>query len=768
MVKTGYLHLVFAFCLLFAATLKGQTNIKTKEEQEIEAYAALNAQDYVKAYELFDKLHAKYPAEKDYEEKLGLCCLYYPEKKARAIEIFSQMQNGSKNVLYEYYLGKAYHINYKFDEALAILEPLVAKLSSSKKAEDKAIVSDASLGVANCKNGKFLIQNKVFADIKNIGGPINSKDYEYVPVITTDESMMYFTYRGEKSVGGKQKFKRETGKYELVSDPEGDYTEDIFFSSRNADGTYTEPKAIESINTKGYEAAIAISPDGQQLFTFASSEADSGDIFMCKLNGETWEPPVRLNNNINTERYWEGSCSITADGRYLYFASERPGGYGGRDIWVSERVGCEWGPATNLGPKINTQYDEDAPFIHPDGITMFFSSKGHLSIGGYDIMFSIKKDNDWTEPKSMGIPLNTTEDDNYYVINYKGDKGYFSSNRAGSGGLGYYDIYSVTPGILGDKPIVALLKGTVYGDDKPIEAKIEVTKSSDPTVCPNYTNKSSGKYLMALSPATNYHIRISAEGYEPVEEDMNIGSLDKYMEQTKDFNLYSPAVMAARKAKEQPATEAPKETPAANTATTSATATEPTNTEPVKTTQPAEPEKTSPEKPAKEAKPAKEKKPAKTKEPKETKTGESNGNETGKINTSEKTNMPCTGMLPDFSPFKGKSLNNASDYLQLLDVAGNYCAQNVQFKVQIGAYRNPQNFKYNNLKALGKIESQSYPDGITRFTQKQFNTLKEAESHRQRVIGKGVKDAWIVVFSDGKRYTLEDFIMVDFLGKTVN
>src|SRR6218665_839768 len=469
MVKTTCLHLVIIFILLSVFQSKGQTKIKTKEELEIEAYSALNSQEYTKAYNLFDKLHAKYPDDADYQEKLGICCLYYPEKKARAIELFKAMSEKYKTSLYEYYLGKAYHINYKFDEALGILEPLVLKLANSKKASDKAIVDDATLGIINCQNGRILIKNKVFADIKNIGSPVNTEDNEYVPVITTDESVMYFTYRGKNSLGGKQNFAAGKKTIQLVPDSEGVYTEDIYYSTKEADSNYSLPKPVKSINTKGYEAAIAISPDGQTLFTFASSEADSGDIFMSRLNGETWEAPVRLNSNINTANYWEGSCSITADGRRLYFASEMPGGMGGRDIWVSELVNGDWGPAINLGPKINTIYDEDAPFIHPDGITLFFSSEAHLSIGGYDIMFSVKKDNDWTEPKSMGIPLNTTEDDNYYVINYKGDKGFFSSNRAGSGGYGNYDIYSVTPGILGEKPIVALLTGTVYGDDTPIE-----------------------------------------------------------------------------------------------------------------------------------------------------------------------------------------------------------------------------------------------------------------------------------------------------------
>jgi len=729
-----YLVLLLSFFNVYKAVGQ-QDNFKTKAALETEAYTYLNSADYVTAYGLFDKLHAKYPNERDYKEKLGLCCIYYPEKKVRALEIFLEMSAKYKSPYYDYFLGKAYQVNYKFDEAIAVLEALITKLSSSKKKEDLAMVEDAQQGINNCKNGKNLTLNKVFADIKNIGAPINTSGLEYVPVITADESLIYFTYSGEKSVGGKQA-------YYVTPDADAGatdgyfYGEDVYYSSRNADGTYSEPKPIESINTKGQEAAIGISPDGQTMFIFNSSGSDSGDIFVSKLNGVNWEKPVRLNSNINTDGYWEGSCSISGDGRYLYFASERQGGAGGRDLYVSELVNGDWGVATNLGSNINTKLDDDAPFIHPDGITLFFSSKGHLSIGGYDIMFSVKRDNAWTEPKSMGIPLNTTEDDNYYVINSKGDRGFFSSNRAGSGGLGNFDIYSVTPGILGEKPIIALIKGVVYGNDKPVEAKIEVVKTAlSLNIGPYYSNQASGKFLFALSPGSIYHVKVSAEGYDSVEEDLDIGALNSYMEKNKDFYLYSPG-MAKNKSEGNTTDTTKKENTADQTKSPEQILKENTKTKGGLKEQTTKIEGAS---------------------------GVNKDEETGAASDS-----PCTETLPDFTPLKGKSLNSKDQYNLLLKIAGNYCSQNLVFKVQIGAYKSSDNFKSTNLNTLGKIESQTDPDGLTRFTQKQFKTLKEAERHRQKLIGKGNKDAWIVVFSDGKRYTLEDLIMVDFLGKTVN
>ncbi len=703
-----------------------QAQPETKAMQEEKAYNALNDHDYALAYNLFDKLYAKYPKNFDYKFKLGFCCLNYPEKKQRALEMFQEIRKENKSLEADYYLAWAYHINYKFDRAIGILDTIVQIVTKDEKKMDKEMFVNCKHILQNCKNGKLLIDNKVICEILNLGAPINTDEDQYVPAITTDESILFFTYRGKKSVGGKLNGN-------LEPDPiEGVYNEDVYVAYNNTDGTWSDPIEIPGINTPGNDAAIAVSPDGQTLFIFYSDAKNSGDILVSTLDGSKFSKPVALNKNINTD-YWEGSCSISADGKTLYFASERPGGIGGRDIWVCEKVDGDWGSAKNLGPKINTEFDDDAPFIHPDGITLFFSSKGHSSIGGYDIMFSIKKDNEWLAPRNMGIPLNTTEDDRYYVINDEGSKGFFSSNRGSSGGLGMEDIYVVNPGILGEKPVIALLKGIVYGDDKPIEAKLQVTKlANKDTIGPFITNKESGKYLMALSPGFVYRLKVIAPGYEPIEEDLDVETLNTFMETVKNFYLYSPG-------------KTPTVVITPTVATTKTTVTVPTKT--IVTTPTVTPTETT---------------VVVTETTVPTKT-------TAPTETVALTNTPCDGQpLPDFTPLKGKSLNDIQYYKQLLSMAGNYCAEGMIYKVQIGAYRKPQNFKYKNLRQFGQPEIIDYPDGITRFTQLQFKTLKEAEVQRQKSIAKGQTDAWIVAFVNGKRYTLEELIMLDYLGKAIN
>lgn len=787
MAKITFHYMVALAFIVFASQLQAQSR-STLEDQ---GYDALNTRQYVKAYEIFDKLHSRYPKEIDYQFKLGICCLNYPEKKGRAIEIYKDMKEKYKTLEIEVYLGKAYHRNYKFEEALETLRPLVDVLGKSTRKEDKLLLDDVKLTISNCENGIYLMQNKVFADIKNIGPPINTPELEGVPIITADESQLIYTYVGVKSTGGKLD---DSGKSDPIN---GLYRSDVYIATRDATGTqWNKPEPLTALNTAGEDAVIAISPSGQTLFTYLSSATNPGDIMVSKLVGTEYTTPIALNSNINSVDFWEGSCSISADGKFLYFASDRPGGEGGRDIWVSENIDGDWGPAVNMGPNINTPYNEDAPFIHPDGITLFFSSQGHQSIGGYDIMFSLKEGNEWTKPKSMGIPLNTTEDERYYVINSKGDKGYFSSDRTGTGAMGQQDIYMVTPGILGEKPIVALIKGTVYADDRPIEAKIEVIKTAQKEdIGPFTANNKTGKYLMALSPGFVYRIKVSAEGYDYIEEDLDIENIGGYMEQSKDFYLYSesyaatsnppkkPGVKTITK-EEAPLKEVKQEPVATNNESNQETRTESDNN--ITSTDSYQKSESADNKEsenaygnaAAERNTGDEKKPESeynspdpvlstntsgTKKKKE-KSADKQSSETVASNSS----APCNSSLPDLNNLKGKTLNNEANYNQLLSLAGDYCSGNIVFKVQIGAYRNPNNFSGSALKTLGKVESESYPDGITRFTQKEFNTLKKAEAHRQKVIGKGQKDAWIVAFVDGKRYTLEDLIMIDFEAKPIN
>ncbi len=490
---------------------------------------------YIRALPYFIKLSATDSTNAYYHYKMGICYLHKSDEKLKSItelEIAQRINPSLPEM--KCYLGMAYHLNNKFDEAIDLFNRYLSDNPSPSK---KKI---ASHYIEYCQNGKILIQRPMEADIINTGTPINTAADEYAPVISSDESTLIFTYKGERSKGGLMDD-------EFNPDPDGDYYEDVFISQRVGKDWLTPESISENINTKGHDASIALSSDGQTLFIFKSTEKDKGDIYISVLKGDQWTEPKKLGPNINSNNSWEGSCSITSDGQLLYFASDRKGGYGGRDIYVSQKqTDGEWGPAQNLGPAVNTEYDDDAPFIHPDGIDLFFSSKGHNSMGGYDIMYSTKKDGLWSEPVNLGYPLNTTEDERYYVLTASGEFGYFSSDRAG--GAGGQDIYTVSPGFQGERPVLALVVGTVMVNDKPADSRVRVTNVTTGQEQGLYnSNSASGKYLIALTPGNEYKVAIEVDGLDPHIEYVNVKSIETFVQVTDDVKMYSPGNPNAKK-----------------------------------------------------------------------------------------------------------------------------------------------------------------------------------------------------------------------------
>jgi tetratricopeptide (TPR) repeat protein len=721
---------LFALIALLSVSMRAQTKKESIDDlnETADFYMSAEVEDYARAYETYDKLDKRDPSNPYYKYKKGLCAFHLPDKKQETISLFEavyKMAPQESGVLLN--LGKAYHVNYRFDDAIKYFNQFLATNPPAAEKEQ------AEKLIKNSEYGKNVTQEMLQADIKNFGPPVNTTDEEYSPVISADETVIIYTYRGPKSTGGLM-----NGKFKPDAE-HGTYYEDVYISRKGKDSAWSEPKGIPNINTNKYEGSLALSPDGQTLYTYRSTEQDSGDIYESRLEGDEWTVPERLKGDVNSN-YYEGACSITADGKYLYFTSERKGGFGGRDIYIAEKAeDGTWRNVKNLGDKINTEEDEDSPFIHPDGLTLFFSSKGHNSIGDYDIFYTIKKENAWIEPLNMGYPLNTTDDDRFYVINASGQKGYFSSNRVSNGGNGSQDIFTVTPGILGEKPILAMVLGYVYGNDKPIDAQIEITKKSNgEKIGPFTSNVKTGKYLVALSPGENYTFHVRSKDFGEITEDLDIAKLTKFVELRKDFHMVKDGYIDPHNVKNLNELLAGLDTltsvpdafkPAPDTLKTQPFATN---------NNPAEIAGTS--------------------------------NKKGNTDvTGAAAKYPCDDFKTlDFSALKGKSLNDIHVYKKLLAIAEKICAEKMTFKVQIAAYRHPENYKYDHLKEYGTPEVVDYPDGITRFTQGQYNGIKDAEVQRQKAIHKGQKDAWIVGFIDGKRYTLEELIMVDFYNKNIS
>jgi len=467
--------------------------------------------NYSKAAVIYKELLDKAERNADLNFKLGLCYLNISSQKEKSVGLIEKAiryTSAKNNVSLDVYfnLAKAYHSNYQFREALKVNNDLLQIISP----QNTVFRNEIKREIKMCKNGLELVKNPVNISITNLGNKINTEYAEHSPGVTADESTMVFTSR-RKGTGGKL-------------DIDGQYFEDIYITHK-INGKWTDPTGISELNTNDHDASISISADGQELYIYkagyiSKKESEGGDIYVSHLSGSKWTVPQKLGPNINSKSK-ESHISISADARTIYFSSDRPGGFGGMDIYtVTKLPNGKWGKARNLGPAINTEYDDDAPFIHPDGKTLYFSSAGHKTMGGLDIFKSVNIKGRWTMPLNIGYPINSTDDDIYYTPTPDGKRAYFASYRKGS--LGRTDIFLVkTPDA--DEIGLFVLKGKVItSNDKPVpNSKITVSRNGQ-TIGIYNPNSETGKFLFIVDAGKKYNIEIVAEGFRTLRTILNI------------------------------------------------------------------------------------------------------------------------------------------------------------------------------------------------------------------------------------------------------
>ena len=363
----------------------------------------------------------------------------------------------------EYWIGTSYQFGLDFDKAIDFYSRYKGKLVKKPgyQGKDKVEMREVDRRIQECKNGKEFVAAPKPYSIKNIGREINSEFEDYAPVLNAEENEIIFTTR-----------RRDGNTYENVADDNKPY-EDIFTTSRS-NGTWQRAKNIGlNINTKFNDSNLAVSSDGKTLFVY--KDEGNGDIYFTERKGDgSWSSLEALPGIINSS-YRESSVSITKDGESLFFASERPGGFGGSDIYVCYKDSRgEWSRVKNLGPAINTDLDEDGPFIEYSGKTLYFSSQGRKGMGGFDIFKSDlldKEKNEWSEPENLGYPINSPDDDIYFSGTKDGKRWYYSSVR--EDGLGYSDIYMIEPSEEEKQPVVAAKEPDPIKEVLPNEPKVE-------------------------------------------------------------------------------------------------------------------------------------------------------------------------------------------------------------------------------------------------------------------------------------------------------
>lgn len=468
--------------------------------------------------------------------KLGFCLLETANRKLESLKYletavgagisknYDPFDSNEKKAPIEanYYYGRALHLDYQMDKAISTYNQLLADLPSKHR-----LVSLTKRQIEMCNQAIFQVNNPQNYIITNVGGTINNEFNDYSPVVSIDEQTMFFTSR---------RIREDSTNVTLIDDDTGETKEDIYVSYKNQAGEWQAPELL-NINTDGHAASISVSPDAQTLYIYYDQDGD-GNIFKSQLVGESWTDPQPMKSDINSDA-WETHITVSSDEKTLYFVSDRNGGYGGRDIYrcVVLPTG-EWSKALNVGPTLNTPFDEDAVFLSADGKTMYFSSNGHTSMGDFDIFYSmLGEDGEWSKPINIGYPVNTTDADVFFYPTAGNKRAYYSSRK--EDGLGLKDIYVID---MPDAEIAAelsVLKGFIYpaeGDKLPEDCLVVVTNKNSGEVTEYKVRQRDGSYVAILPPCVAYEIEYFVNGELVEEEFINVPCESGY--QTIDKEVF--------------------------------------------------------------------------------------------------------------------------------------------------------------------------------------------------------------------------------------
>lgn len=425
-----------------------------------------------------------------------------------------------------YYAGRAYHLLKEIDKAITHY------LAFSTMADpNSALMPLSRLKLRQCEIAKKELANPKSAKVVNIGDRINTKSPEYSPVVSLDGSALYFTSRRMWDNNETEAFRDARF---------NQYPEDIYVSYMDFDGTWMEPYKLEFNQPERNEATMSVSADERRIYVY-QDRVGTGDIFYSDFSKNRFEEIKPLKGNGINSPYWEPHCFVTVDGLQLYFVSDRPGGFGGRDIYRCRRLpDMSWSEPINLGPSINTPFDEDAPFMGIDNKTLYFSSNGPLSMGDFDIFVSQRDaDYNWSPPINLGYPINSTGDDIYYTTTVDGLRGFMSSHR--QEGEGEKDIFEIKNDYLGMNS-VAVLKGQIKTvNDQPIPEDVAIRMTcldcatQDPVIV--YPRLRDGIYFATLEPCHEYDLEYVYQGGKKLiySEDVKTACGDNFEEIMRDI-----------------------------------------------------------------------------------------------------------------------------------------------------------------------------------------------------------------------------------------
>ena len=454
-------------------------------------------EQYKNAYPYFEQVLKTDPENLNALYKSGVCNLHRFSKEQALVNLEKVYAKDSTYNKYLYFwLARAYHLNYEFDKALIFYNKFQENISK-KKIQYKEVERYKYQLIC----GADYISNPGNYNVRNVGATINSSYSEHSPVLSHTDTLLLFTSRRANVIDKKEEY-------------DGEPFENIFYSHKIDSITWSTPESFQ-LNTSGHDASIQLYDNDTKLFIY--SYLHGGDIYTSENVNGTWSAPVSL-NEINSIDF-EADVFLTADGKTLYYATNHFKRDGDLDIYyLTKNADNSWSKPQALSSLINTDEDEDAPYISADGKTMYFSSRGHTSMGGYDIFKStLDTTGNWTKPVNLGYPVNTPDEDLYFILSHTSAKGYLSSYR--TGGYGEKDIYEVTPievvgikGLLVDKHNSPVKREGLLVQIIPVETASKNAKSNQAAVANDGT-------FAAVALSDNQYTVVVLDGRDTVATD---------------------------------------------------------------------------------------------------------------------------------------------------------------------------------------------------------------------------------------------------------
>ncbi|WP_430812077.1 MULTISPECIES: tetratricopeptide repeat protein [unclassified Carboxylicivirga] len=519
--------LIMALLLVLTRLTLAQSDAKIDNKTFNAAVRLADDEAFDEAIDLFSQLLKEAPNNIPILYNLGNCYLNTSDGPDTAIVYFEKAFHllqeeeriGDLGVDLQFSIGKSYQHLYQHDKAIATYEALIEMLPPA----DELLRQDALREIEICENAIQLMQSPVELKVKNLGSGINSKYDDHSPLITADQNLLLFTSRRASSYSEK-----------LF---DGQYAERIYSATKDDAGWEKAKSLKELFKRAGHEAAVGLSAEGSEMIIYRN-DVDGANLYTCLYDDDTWSEPIKMKDPINS-KFDETHATATADKQTIYFTSNRPEGLGGLDIYRVRRLpNGQWGKAENMAA-FNTPFDEETPILHPNGKVMYFSSEGHNTMGQFDIFYSVMdKEGNWGPAINMGYPINTPDDEFFFVPTTTPNIAYYASARYDDN-LGGSDIYRIEY----EEPEVnrlAVLKGSLAAsDDAPIEnVIINVTdEATQQTIGQYRPHPGTGKYVLILEADGKYKIEYGGNGFKTQQRTIEINREMTYKNSSKAFEF---------------------------------------------------------------------------------------------------------------------------------------------------------------------------------------------------------------------------------------